>query len=325
MHRRKLLKTLTAAAVAAGLAPLGAQAAAWPDRPITVVVPFSPGGGIDLISRIFAKQIGKELKQSIIVENRPGAGGVVGSAHVARAKPDGYTFLVAGNGIVTNSQIRSDQPYKDDQLTPVGLLGVAPSIIVTNPSNPAHGLKEFVENAKKNHVSRITFSRAGVGSTPDFVAAMVKQETGLPIQMISYKSGSEGVTAVIGNQVDMTSEASIVTLPLIKGGKLKALATTWGGRLASAPDIPTAAEEGFPNIRIGHWEGMFAPTGTPPAILDKMNAAILQAAKNPEVLDALKKTSIEPGDYTRAQFTKFTKDEYTRLGKVVKAGHMHAE
>ena len=183
----------------------------------------------------------------------------------------------------------------------------------------------FVENAKKNHVSRITFSRAGVGSTPDFVAAMVKQETGLPIQMISYKSGSEGVTAVIGNQVDMTSEASIVTLPLIKGGKLKALATTWGGRLASAPEIPTAAEEGFPNIRIGHWEGMFAPTGTPPTILDKMNAAILQAAKNPEVLDALKKTSIEPGDYTRAQFTKFTKDEYTRLGKVVKAGHMHAE
>lgn len=325
MYRRKLLKTLVAAGVAAGLAPLGAQAAAWPDHPITVVVPFAPGGALDLITRIFTKQISKELNQSVIVENRPGAGGVVGSAHVARSKPDGYTFLVAGNGIVTNSQIRSDQPYKDEQLTPVGLMGVAPSIIVTNPSNPAHGLKEFVENAKKNHVSRITFSRAGVGSTPDFVAAMVKQETGLPIQMISYKSGSEGVVAVVSGQVDMGSEASIVTLPLIKSGKLKALATTWGGRLASAPDIKTTAEEGFPNVRIGHWEGMFAPTGTPAEILDKMNALILSAAKTPEVMATLKKTSIEPGDFNRAQFTKFTKDEYTRLGKVIKAGHMHAE
>ncbi|HEY9461209.1 MAG TPA: tripartite tricarboxylate transporter substrate binding protein [Paralcaligenes sp.] len=324
MNTKKILRLLIAGA-AVGLLPLGAHAEDWPSRPITFVVPFSPGGAIDLISRVFAKQMGTDLKQSIIVENRPGAGGVVGSAHVARSKADGYTFLVAGNGIVTNSQIRSDQPYKDDQLTPIAMLGVAPSIIITSPSNPAHSLKDFVENAKKNHVNRITFSRAGVGSTPDFVGAMVKLETGLPVEPISYKSGSEDVTAVMSGQVDMTSEASIVTLPLIKAGKVKALATTWGGVLASAPNIPTTAQEGFPNLRIGHWEGLFAPAGTPNAILDAMNAAVLRAAKMPDVLNVLEKSSVEPGSYTRPEFVQFTEGERTRLGKVVRQAHMRAE
>ncbi|TCT10436.1 Bug family tripartite tricarboxylate transporter substrate binding protein [Paralcaligenes ureilyticus] len=299
-------------------------AGTWPDHTIVFVAPFSPGGANDLVARIFAKEVSKELKQSVIVENRPGAGGVVGAAHVAHSKPDGYTYLVGANGTITNSLIRATQPYKDAQLTPVALMGVAPSVIVTNASNPANNLKEFVENAKKNHVNRITFAVAGVGSTPDFVGEMMKEETGLPMQAIPYKSGSEDVNAVMGNQVDATSEASIVTLPLVKAGKLKALATTWGGKLASAPNIKTTAEEGYPNIRIGHWEGLFAPTGTPATVLDKMNAAIQKAAKSKEVLDALDKSSIEPGRGTRAEFIKFTQDERARLGKVVAKGHMKA-
>jgi tripartite-type tricarboxylate transporter receptor subunit TctC len=309
----------------AAFASVPASAAgSWPDHPVIIVVPFSAGGANDLVARIFAKELGKEFKQNFIVENRPGAGGIVGAAHVARSKPDGYTYLVGSNGTVTNSPIRSDQPYKDDQLTPVALLAIAPSIIVTNPSNPANSLKEFVENAKKNHTDRITFSTAGMGSTPDFVGEMVKQETGLPIQQIAYKSGSEGVTAVMSNQVTATSEASIVTLPLIKAGKLKALATTRVHKLASAPEIKTTAEEGYPNIRIGHWEGLYAATGTPADILDKMNAAVRQATKSKDVLDALSKSSIEPGSGTRKEFTQFTQDERARLGKVVKKGNMKA-
>jgi tripartite-type tricarboxylate transporter receptor subunit TctC len=308
------------------LTPFSVHAAdeKWPSRPITFVIPFSPGGAIDLVGRIFAKKVGEILKQDVIVENRPGAGSMVGASYVARGKTDGYTFLVGGNGIPTNTLIRSDQPYKDEELTPVAMLGIAPSIIVTQTTNPAKDLKEFIQNARTNHVARIPFSTAGVGSTPDFVGAMFKQETGLPIDIIPYKSGSEGVTAVISGQTMATSEASIVTLPLIKGGKLKALATTGDHRLAAAPDIKTTAEEGYPNMRIGHWEGLFAKTGTPVAILDKMNAAVLQAAKSPDVLDALSKTSIEPGTLTRAQFTKYTQDERARLEKVVKQGHMKA-
>jgi tripartite-type tricarboxylate transporter receptor subunit TctC len=299
-------------------------AADWPDHTITLVVPFSPGGANDLVARIFAKKIGQELKQNVIVENRPGAGGVLGAAHVARSKPDGYTYLVGSNGTVTNSLIRSDQPYKDDELAPVAMMGIAPSVLVTGAADPASNLKEFIENAKKNHTKHITFSTAGMGSTPDFVGAMFKHETGLPIDTIPYKSGSDSVTAVIGNQVNLTSEASIVTLPLIKGGQLKALATTWKTKLDSAPNIKTTAEEGYPNIQIGHWEGLFGRTGSPAAALDKMNAAVEEAAKSPEVLAVLNKSSIEPGSGSRQAFAAFTQNERIRLGKVVKQGNMAA-
>lgn len=299
--------------------------AAWPDKPITFVAPFSAGGANDLVARIIAKAVGTTLKQSVIVENRPGAGGVVGAAHVARSAANGYTYLVGSNGTVTNSLIRSDQPYKDDELTPVALLTITPSVIVANPSNPAKDLKDFVERAKKAKTDRITFSTAGNGSTPHFVAEMVKEATGLPIEPIAYKSGSEGVTAVIGNQVDATSEASIVTLPLIQSGKLKALATTWDKRMASAPDIPTTAEAGFPAVRIGHWAGLYAPAGTPADVLDKMNAAVEQSLQTKEVQDALRQSSIEPGGGSRASFVEFAASERERLGKIVKNGHMQTQ
>ncbi|MBV7481496.1 tripartite tricarboxylate transporter substrate binding protein [Bordetella sp. BOR01] len=310
---------------AAALCSASASAAdTWPAKPITIVVPFSPGGANDLVARLYAKQIARDLDADVIVENRAGAGGIVGAAHVARTLPDGYTFLAASNGTVTNSLIRSDQPYKDEDIEPVALLSIVPSIIVTHPSNPATDLKDFVARARQHADRPVTFSTAGMGSTPDFVSAMVKLESGINVQSIPYKSGSEGVTAVMGGQTDMTSEASMVTLPLIQSGKLKALATTWD-KMPSAPDIKTTAELGFPNIRIGHWEGLYARAGTPPEILDKVNAAVRKASQSREVLDTLNASSIVPGTMTRAEFTQFTQDERARLGKVVKAAHMQPD
>lgn len=317
--------TRAAAGVAAAVAlvcTLPVHAAGWPDKPITFVAPFSAGGANDLVARIIAKAVGSELHQTIIVENRPGAGGVVGAAHVARSQPDGYTYLVGSNGTVTNSLIRSDQTYKDEEITPVALLSVTPSVIVTQPGNPAKDLKEFVANAKRDKTDRITFSTAGNGSTPHFVAEMMKEATGLNVEAIAYKSGSEGVTAVVGKQVDATSEASIVTLPLVQSGKLKALATTLDKRMVSAPDIPTTKEAGFGDIQIGHWAGLFAAAGTPVEVLDKMNAAVNKALQSPDVLESLKKSSIEPGGGSRAEFATFAKNERERLGKVVERGHM---
>ena len=278
----------------------------------------------DLVARIIAKAVGAALNQPVIVENRPGAGGVIGAAHVARSPADGYTYLVGSNGTVTNSLIRSDQPYKDEALTPVALLSITPSVIVTHPSNPAKDLKDFVARAKQAKTDRITFSTAGNGST-HFVAEMLKEASGLPVEPIAYKSGSEGVSAVIGNQVDATSEASIVTLPLVQSGKLKALATTWDKRMASAPDIPTTAEAGFGTVRIGHWAGLYAPTGTPADVLDKMNAAVEQSLQTREVQDALRQSSIEPGGGSRASFAEFAANERKRLGEVVKNGHMQTQ
>jgi tripartite-type tricarboxylate transporter receptor subunit TctC len=153
---------------------------------------------------------------------------------------------------------------------------------------------------------------------------MVKLQTGINIQTIPYKSGSEGVTSVVGGQTDMTSEASMVTLPMVKAGKLKALATTWD-KLPSAPDIKTTAELGFPEIRIGHWEGLYTRAGTPAAIMDKMAEAVQRASKSKEVLDTLNTYSVVPGTMNRAEFVKFTKDERVRLGKVVKGANMQPD
>jgi tripartite-type tricarboxylate transporter receptor subunit TctC len=259
------------------------------------------------------------------VENRPGAGGAIGAAHVAHSAPDGYTFLVGGNSVITNSLIRPNQPYKDEELTPVVLMTVTPSVIVTSAANPANDLKEFLANARQNHKGRVTFSTAGNGSAPQFVAEMLREATGLDVEPITYKSGGEGVTAVVAGQVDATSEASVATLPLIKGGKLKGLAITGDKRMASAPNIPTTAEEGLPTLRIVHWAGLLAPTGTPADILDKMNAAVNAALKTPEVQQALERSSQDAGGGTRASFEKFTKDERARLGQIVKTGHMQTD
>jgi tripartite-type tricarboxylate transporter receptor subunit TctC len=312
-------------ALSACLAAGAATAAGWPDHPITFVAPFSPGGGIDLAARLIAKSVSEQLHQSVIVENRPGAGGAIGAAHVAHSAPDGYTFLVGGNSVITNSLIRPNQPYKDEQLTPVVLMTVTPSVIVTSASNPAKDLKEFLANAKKDRKGRITFSTAGNGSAPQFVAEMLREATGLDVEPITYKSGGEGVTAVVAGQVDATSEASVATLPLINGGKLKALAITTDKRMASAPSIPTTAEEGLPTLRIVHWAGLLAPTGTPNDILDKMNAAVNAALKTPDVQQALQRSSQDAGGGTRASFEKFTTDERTRLGQIVKTGHMQTD
>jgi tripartite-type tricarboxylate transporter receptor subunit TctC len=309
-------------ALTIGLPASIANAAPWPDHPIIFVAPFSPGGSLDLIARLMSKAVGTELHQTVIIENRPGAGGMVGSAHVARSAQDGYTYLLAGNGIVINSLIQPTQPYKDSELTPVALLSINPSIIVTSPSNPARDLKDFIARARAKHTDRITFATAGSGSTPDLVAEMLREASGVPIQSIAYKSGADSVTAVMGNQIEATSEAAIVTLPLIKSGKLKALALTLPKRISAAPEIPTAVEEGFPGVRIGHWTGLFAPTGTPDAILEKMNVAVQAAMKNPDVLRTYAQYSIEQGGGSRASFITFTDGERDRLSKLVKASQM---
>ncbi|ARP82177.1 Twin-arginine translocation pathway signal [Bordetella genomosp. 8] len=318
-------RTRLAIALSACLAAGAAMAADWPSHPITFVAPFSPGGGIDLAARLVAKSVSEQLHQSIIVENRPGAGGAIGAAHVAHSAPDGYTFLVGGNSVITNSLIHPKQPYKDEELTPVVLMTVTPSVIVTSAANPSSNLKEFLDDARKNHEGRITFSTAGNGSAPQFVAEMLREATGMKVEPITYKSGGEGVTAVVAGQVDATSEASVATLPLIKGGKLKGLAITGDKRMASAPNIPTTAEEGLPTLRIVHWAGLLAPTGTPDDILDKMNAAVNAALKTPDVQQALQRSSQDAGGGTRASFTQFTRDERERLGQIVKTGHMQTD
>ncbi|AOB31257.1 Twin-arginine translocation pathway signal [Bordetella sp. H567] len=295
----------------------------WPSKPIRIIVPFAAGGANDLLGRAAAEGIAQYLKASVIVENKPGAGAVIGTDYVARADNDGYTFLISGAGVISNSMIRKVQ-YKDSDLVPVAMIGLAPSVIIAPASSPYKDLKDFVEASKKSR-GGLHFSTAGTGSTPHFVEGILTTDYGAKLDLVPYKSGSESVSAVIGGQVDATSEASIVVLPMVRAGKLKALACTWSERIKAYPELSTAAEQGFPKIKIAHWAGVHAPKGTPDDILDKIAAGVDHAMKDPANVKRLTELGIEPVGGTRAEFVKFCDEERARLGAVVKATGMRQD
>jgi tripartite-type tricarboxylate transporter receptor subunit TctC len=296
--------------------------AEWPDHPIHWVVPFGPGGANDLIARVAAEAASKKLGQPIVIENRAGA--TTGTQAVARAAPDGYTFLIGAAGVITNSLLLKDLPYKDSDLVPVGMIAVAPSIIVVNPSVPASNMAEFVAWAKAEGDKGVTWATAGSGSTPHFVAEMFKEATGANVTIVPYRSGNDGVNAVLSNSASVTSEASIVVLPQIKAGKLKAIATTYVKRVSAYPSLTTTAEQGFPTVQIGHWAGLLAPRGTPEPIIAQMNAA-LASVNSAEVHDRLASSGIETAAGSVADFAAFIAAERQRLGTLAVKAKMGEE
>jgi len=315
-----------AAASAAFLLALAPLAHAdWPDHPIKWVVPFAPGGANDLIARAAAEGVSKRLKQTILVENKPGAGTVVGSEFVARSKPDGYTFLIASAGTITNSMILKSMPYKDADIVPVGMIAVAPSVIVVNPAVPASNLKEFIAWAKAQGDKGVNWSTAGVGSTPHFVAEMLKDAGVTNLTIVPFKSGSESVTAVMAGNVQATSEASIVVIPQIKGGKLKAIADTYETRITAYNTLPTAKEQGYAGVNIGHWACLYAPNGTPQPVLDRMAAELLAVVKSKEFADKLVPQGIEPAPLTHSGYLAFLTAERERLGRIAKKAKMQVD
>ncbi|MBC8022540.1 MAG: tripartite tricarboxylate transporter substrate binding protein [Burkholderiales bacterium] len=306
------------------LTPLCASAD-WPDRPIRWVVPFAPGGANDLIARAAAEGVSKRLNQPVVIENKPGAGAAIGAEHVAKAKADGYTFLIGAAGVITNSMIRKDMPYADGDLVPVGMIAVAPSVIVVSPGLPATNMKEFLSWAKNQGANGVSWATAGTASTPHFVAEMLKQAGVSNIVIVPYKSGSEAMTSVMSGNVHATSEASIVVLPQIKAGKLKAIATTYDTRITAEKNIPTTKESGFPGVKIGHWAGLFAPKDTPKPILEKMNAELLAVVKSKDFQAKLIPQGIEPAPYSMPAYVAFINAERERLGKIAKAAKMQAD
>ena len=324
MNARRSLFAI--AAVITSLATIVHSAAAradWPDHPVKWIVPFGPGGANDLIARAAAEAVSKRIGQPVIIENKPGAGAIIGADFVAKSKPDGYTWLIGAAGVVTNSMLRNDMPYADSDLVPVGMIAVAPSVIVVNPGTPVANLKELVAWSK-TQPGGVNWATAGSGSTPHFVAEMLR-EAGVAINIVPYKSGSEGMTAVIANNVAATSEASIIVLPQVKGGKLKAIATTYTKRITAYNTLPTAKEQGFPGVEIGHWAGLFAPKGTPPAIVERMSKELEAGVKSADFRDKMVPSGIEPEPGTTANFVKFITAERERLGKLAKKANMQAD
>lgn len=316
---RAVILAVSVFACALAVSPARAE---WPDRTIRWVVPFGPGGANDLIARAAANGVSKRLGQTVVIDNRAGAGGVVGTAAVARAAGDGYMFLVSAAGVITNSLLMKNLPYADADLVPVGMIAVAPSVIVVHPSVPATNMAEFVAWAKSQSDKSVNWATAGSGSTPHFVAEMIKEATGISLTIVPYRSGGDSVTAVMANNVPATSEASIVVLPQIHAGMLKPIATTYQKRISAYPSLPTTAEQGYPGVRIGHWAGLFAPRNTPQPIIQRMNAELQAALQTADVREKLAESGIETAGGSVADFVAFITNERQRLGALAAKAKM---
>lgn len=318
------MKNLLRRATAFGGALLAVSlvhAQAWPNKPIRFVVPFTAGGANDLMARAAAEGASKVLGQAIVIDNKPGAGGTLGAELVAKSPADGYTFLISAAGVISNHMIKKSMPYKETDLVPAAMIALSPSIIVAPPKATYGNLREFVDASKKSP-DGFNFATAGTGSTPHFVAEVLKSKYGAKLQVVPYKSGNESATAIMGGQVQATSEASIVSLPKVTGGKMKALAGTWTKRISAYPQLSTATEQGFPEINIAHWAGIHAPNGVPNEVLDKLAAAVDVAMKTPEIANRLKASGIEPVGGTRASFIQFVAEERARLAAIIKVSGM---
>jgi len=297
----------------------------WPAaKPIRLVLPFSAGGPGDTNVRAMAQAQGKRLNQTIIVDNRPGAGGIIGSEYVAKAAPDGYTWLSAGNGAIANALLRPKMPYAETDLVPVVGTSSAPSVLVTNADVPARNLKELQVWARTK--GRLTFGTAGSGSTGHFVAEMVEAALGVPVTLVHYKSGSQTVNAIVGGEVDLASEAPIGVSAFVQSGKLHALALTARERTGPMKQVATTVEQGFPTILMQHWGGIFAPKGTPVAVLDRITEVTLRAYReDADLIATTERGGAQPMLLARAEFEKFLVDERKRMAQIVIASHMTLE
>ena len=291
----------------------------WPSKPIKYIVPFAPGGSTDILGRIVAEKLTVALGQPVVVENKPGAGGGLGADFVAKAAPDGYTIM--GGTISThaiNASLYSNLPYDPvKDFVAITLLARVPNMLVINPDVPAKTVVELIKLLKANP-SKYTFASAGNGTSQHLSGELFKSMAGVEMQHIPYKGSPPALQDVVGGQVTMTFDNITTAWPLAKAGKLRALAVTTAKRSTVAPDVPTLAEAGLVGFEVGSWQGVFAPAGTPPEIVKRLNAEIVKILNLPDVKEKLFALGAEPVGDTPEQFAAFVKSEVAKWSDVVK-------
>jgi tripartite-type tricarboxylate transporter receptor subunit TctC len=296
-----------------------AHAAEYPERPVVVVVPFPPGGGGDTLARTIMPRISQELGQPIVIENKPGAGGNIGSAGVARAAPDGYVLLYGTNGTHAINQSLYRKPGFDAEkdFAPVSRLTEIPAVLVVNPSLlPVKTVPELIAYLKANP-GKVSFASAGNGTTSHLAGVMFGTLAGVDIQHVPYKGGAQAITDVMGGQVAMMIDVMPNVYPHIKSGKVRALAISTAARSPAAPDLPAIAEA-VPGFEVSAWDAVFAPAGTPKAIVDRLNAAVRKALDDPAIKETLLARGTVTVGGTPDDLARFVTSENARWGKVVK-------
>jgi tripartite-type tricarboxylate transporter receptor subunit TctC len=314
---RKYLASLLGAA-ALLLSANAAVAQPYPSRQITLIVPFAPGGPADFLGRLIGLKLGEELGQQVVVDNRPGANTILGAQAVAKAKPDGYTLLMAIDGtLVMNPFLYSKlayDPFKDFE--PVSLVALVPSALVANLKVPATTLKELIEQEKAKPG---TFQIGVSTPTSQVNVGLLNMMAGTNFQMVPYRGGTTQITGILAGDIPLGHESINVSLPLYRDGKLKIFGITGGRRLSFAPELATIGET-FPGYDLGIWQSIVAPAGTPPEIVNKLHAAITKVLETPDVRDRLTKAGVQPvTSKSPAEFAAFVKAQAETRSKVIKA------
>lgn len=296
-----------------------AAQAEYPDRPVRIVVGFSAGGTTDVIARIIAKELTEELGQTFVVENKPGAGSNIAADMVARSKNDGYTLNFMAVTSTINQTLYKNLNFdviKD--FAPIAMGAIVPNILVVNPKVPAKTVQELVAYAKANP-GKMAFASSGSGTSIHMAGEMFKMQAGIDVLHVPYKGSAPAITDLIGGQVDYDFDNMPSALPHVQSGKLRALAVTTKERSPSAPDVPTMMESGFPDFDVSSWFGLTAPAGTPPEILEKLNAAVVKAQDSAALKHTYQQIGAEGSKMTQAEFAKFVNDEVQKWAPVVKA------
>jgi len=313
---KRLLGTL-----AFGLAALGAQAQEWPQKPVTLVVPFPAGGSTDMVARAMAPKLGDKLGQTFLVDNKAGATGTIGATFVKRAPADGSTFLVTSLGplVIAPHLIKGMQYDALKDFDPITVAVQAPNVLVVPASSPYKTMADVIA-ALKAKPGKMTFASSGNGSSDHLTAELFWQQTGTSGLHVPYKGGAPAITDLLGGQVDASFQNVNAVVPHIKGGKLRALAVTGATRSPVLPDVPTAAEAGVKNLDVYSWQAVVAPKGLPPAVRAKAHDAMAAALNDPAVKQQFSAIGLEVVAKTPEQFVKFQQEEFARWKKVIETG-----
>lgn len=312
--------------VALALAPFSSSRADnYPSRPIRLIAPYAPGGGVDIMARLVAQYLSKTIGQSVVVENKPGAGGVTGTEVLVNSPPDGYTLILASSSPVVVAPYLmkklSYDPFKD--LAPISLIANIPAILLVKPSSPYNTIQQILAAAKAEP-GKLTFSSSGVGGTAHLSAQMLKLMAGVDMLHVPYRGTGPAIAAVMGGQVTMTFADVIAGLPYVKSGQLKAVAFTTPGHLAALPELPSIASV-LPGYSATVWYGVLAPAKTPKAIIAKLNKALVQAVHSPGMVKTLANEGVTPIGDTPEQFASFIKEDGARWSKIIHESGMKPE
>ncbi len=298
---------------------LQAGAQAWPSKPIKIIVPYPPGGSSDIIARVISKPLSEALKQTVIIENKPGANGNTGTDYVAKSAPDGHTFLLCDVGaLAITASVYSKLPFDPSKdLRGVTMLAYSPHLLVVHPSVPATNLAELVA---LSHKQALNFAVTAIGSAPHVAGVAIEKATGAKWTYIPYKGGSQAIGDTVAGQTQVLMNGMLATLPFVESGKLKVIGVSKARRAPLLANVPTIAEQGVKGFESGTWQGVLVPAATPKAVVDKLNAELITIIRSPEVRERLVSQGAEVATMTPAEFTQFFERERKTWAAVVAQG-----